>query len=131
MEKSGQLSNKIFVTFLVSIISLPGFANAGSYFTLHHDIKVALEEADYKKAKTLVQTLIPLLESDINYTREALSDGEDEYILKDLNAKLDRQIEIRMILDEFLKQNKKGLKEFESLDLIRELRRLSIKPKER
>ena len=131
MKKSGHLSRKIFLASFMLAMSLPGFSNVGNYFTLHHDIKVALEEADYKKAKALVVTLIPLVESDIRYTKEALSEGEDEYILKDLNAKLDRQIEIRMILDEFLKQNKKGLREFESLDLIRELRRLSSKPKER
>jgi len=131
MKKSDQLSRKIFLTCLVLTVSFSGFGNVGNYFTLHHDIKVALQEADYKKAKALVQTLIPLLESDIDYTKEALLDGEDEYILKDLNAKLDRQIEIRRTLDEFLKENKKGRKEFESLELIRELRRLSIKPKER
>ena len=116
---------------LIGAFSSTALGNVGSYFTLHHDIKVAIEEADYKKAKTLVETLIPLLDSDIVYTREALSEGQDEYILKDLNAKLERQLEIREMLGDFLSKGKKGMKEFESLDVIRELRRLSIKPKNR
>ncbi len=118
------------IAFLFAI-SVFGSGSSGSYFALHHDIKLAMEEADYKKAKSLVQTLIPILDTDIAYTKEALSVEDDEYMVNKLSDKAERQQEIRQMLEDFLSQKKKNLKEFDSLDVIRELRRLSVKPKER
>lgn len=105
--------------------------NTSNYLTFHYDIKIAMEEEDYKRAKYLVQTLIPMVDSDIEFTEAAIADEEDEYIINSLTSKVRRQREIRKTLDEFLGEKKKNLTEFNSLDVIRELRRLSVKPKER
>lgn len=106
-------------------------ANTEGYLVYHYDIKVAMEEEDYKKAKSLVQSLIQIIESDIAYTSEAIAEEEDEYIIDNLSKKIERQEEIQTNLREFLDTRKKNLAGFNSLDTIRELRRLSIKPKER
>ncbi|MEM6644024.1 MAG: hypothetical protein AAF616_13670 [Bacteroidota bacterium] len=102
-----------------------------NYWSYHLDIKAALEESDVKKARSLVEDLLPILASDIKYTEDALADAEDEFVLKDLQRRVGRQLEIQGMLSDFLSLKKGKIKEFDSLDVIKELRRLSIKPKSR
>ncbi len=102
------------------------------YLKFHSDIKVAIEELDVKKAKSLVKSLLPILESDIEYTEELIADEDDEYFLGKLNSNLKRQKEIKQELQAFLKLSKsKAFDDSYSINMVRELRRLSFKPKER
>jgi len=130
-----KINNNLPLVFF-SLVSLMSFsflasANTGSYFTYHHDINVAIEEQDYKKAKSLIESLIPILDADIAFTKDAIAEEDDGYMTNRLTSKVDRQEEIREILVGFLAAKKKNLKEIDSIDVIRELRRLSIMPKDR
>lgn len=132
IEMKTSIKLSIFAMCLtLSNVNAAAIRNSGSYLTFHYDIKVAMEELDYKKAKSLVESLIPVLDADIAYTKATLSEEDDEYIINKLTSQIERQEEILQKLEEFLGEKKKNLAEFDSLDVIRELRRLSIKPKER
>ena len=124
-------STLIFCCLLSTFSALASRTHSGGYLAYHYDIKVAMEEEDFKKAKSLVESLIPVLESDIAYTKTMLADEDDAYLVKNLTSKVERQEEIQQMLLDFLGEKKKNLSSFNSLDVIRELRRLSIKPKER
>ncbi len=125
---------RTFLTVCCLIFVYAGLASStrtGGYLTYHYDIKVAMEEEDYKKAKLLVESLLPVLASDIAYSQATLADEDDEYFVEKLTSKVERQQEIQQMLQDFLGEKRKNLSNFDSLDVIRELRRLSIKPKER
>jgi len=128
------------IQFLLTLLFISIFTNTNAasngntydYFKLHADIQVAIDEMDIKKARSLVKTLLPILDSDIEYTKSIMEDEEDEYFLDQLTRKLNRQKEIRGKLEEFLKvKNTEKYLANESMNMIRELRRLSMKPKER
>ena len=131
MKTSIKLSIFAICFTILSNTNAASIRNSGSYLTFHYDIKTAMEELDYKKAKSLVESLIPVLDADIAYTKASLSEEDDEYIVNKLTSQIKRQEEIHQMLENFLSERKKNLSEFDSLDVIRELRRLSIKPKER
>lgn len=133
MEMKESIKLTIFTILLSILFNVSAFSreNSVNYVTLHHDIQIAMDEMDYKKAKSLVESLLTILDSDIEYTESIIEDEDDEYFVNNLTTKLNRQQEIRKMLNDFLGAKKKDLLEFESLNTIRELRRLSIKPKER
>ena len=92
----------------------------------------AIEAKDFKSARSIVKSLLPIIDSDISYTEEILSEEEDEYFVNDLNKKLARQKEIRDKLQGFVKtKNSEKYLSNESMKVIRELRRLSMKPQSR
>lgn len=120
----------IAASFLYSF-SLFGSITDQDYFKFHHNVERAIEASDFKKAQSIVKTLLPIVDADINYTKEALSDEEEPIIVKDLKATLKRQEEIKTVLDRFAAANIKKAKTFNSFSIIRELKRLSLKPQMR
>ena len=99
---------------------------------MYLDVQEAIEAKDFKAAKSIVKSLMPIIDSDISYTEEILSEEEDEYFVNDLNKKLARQKEIKDQLKSFLKaKNSEKYLSNESMNVIRELRRLSMKPQSR
>ncbi len=118
--------------FSVVITTSASTRTTNDYLQFHSDIQVAIEELDLKKAKSLVKSLLPILDSDIKYTEELIADEEDEYFLGKLNTNLKRQKEIKQELQAFLKLSKsKAFDDSYSINTVRELRRLSFRPKER
>lgn len=115
--------------------SLPSQATNDSktnYHSVQYGIQVAIEELDFKKIKTLVKSVIPLLEEDINFSESILAEEEDHYIRDNLSEKIYRQKEILSDLTTFIKTKKYEMKlAEESMKKVKELRRLSLRPKER
>lgn len=120
-----------FCLMLLFTVNL-SYATAGEYQKLHKDIQIAMAEENVKKAKTIVKELLPILEEDIAYTQLVISEEEDEYFLGQLSQKYRRQKEIKQKLEEFIKTKKVNDDlSSESMNMVRELRRLSSKPRER
>ena len=99
---------------------------------VHQDIQSAMAEEDVKKAKAIVKELLPILEEDIEYTRSVMSEEDDEFFLEQLSVKYKRQLEIKQQLEQFAKSKKVDTSfSDESMSMVRELRRLSSKPRNR
>ncbi|WP_420316540.1 hypothetical protein [Ekhidna sp.] len=118
--------------FLIGFNTVAKSTNTTDYLQIHSDIQVALLENDMRKAKSLIKTLLPMLDADIEYSKEILKVEDDEYFLNQINKNLERQEEIREKLEAFIKTRKldKSLSK-DSMNMVRELRRLSLQPKER
>ena len=120
--------------FTISIFLFFG-SNAAlfnTYQKFHQDIQSAMAEEDVKKAKAIVKELLPILEEDIEYTRSVMSEEDDEFFLEQLSVKYKRQLEIKQQLEQFAKSKKVDTSfSDESMSMVRELRRLSSKPRNR
>lgn len=101
------------------------------YMKIHSDIQVAMDDLNIKKAKSIIKILLPMIDSDIEYTATLMSDEEDDFIIKDITTRYNRQKEIKQSLEELLKLKNSDEISEETLNMIKELRRLSLKPKER
>ena len=126
------IQHTILSICLLILFHVSAAANTtNDYLKFHSDIQVAIKEADMKRAKSIVKTLLPILDEDIEYTAMLIADEDDAYFLEELNRKYSRQKEIRQSLEDSLKKRKAEVLSKESMNMIRELRRLSLKPKER
>lgn len=132
MERLTKLSLFAFFTLLTGNLLFASKSENLDYRKAHADIVFAVESSNIKEAKSLVKQLFPAIDADIAYIEEIIADEEDEDFLADLNRRKTRQEEIKAQLQQFLKIRKadKMLAD-ESLNMIKELRRLSLRPKSR
>jgi len=103
-----------------------------TYQKFHEQIQSAIAVEDVKMAKAIVKELLPVLEEDIAYTQLVIKEEEDDFFLEQLSVKYKRQVEIKHQLEEFAKARKVDEQlSKESMNMVRELRRLSSRPRSR
>lgn len=129
----GFIQHATFALLLVaSLTSHAANDSKTNYHSVQYGIQVAIEELDFKKIKTLVKSVIPILEEDISFSESILVEEEDHYIRDHLSEKIFRQKEILSELTTFIKTKKYEMTlAEESMIMVKELRRLSLRPKER
>lgn len=132
MKMSNSYRKQVLFSFSFFLVIAVNATLIGDYQKYHQDIQTAMAEEDIKKAKAIVKELLPLIQEDIEYTQLVISEEEDEFFLGQLSTKYKRQKEIKQHLEEFVKTRKvDATLSRESMNMVRELRRLSSKPRNR
>ena len=101
------------------------------YMKIHSDIQLAMEDLNIKKAKSIIKVLLPMIDTDIEYTTTLMSEEQDEFLLKDITKRYNRQKEIKQSIEDLLGMKNSDEISQGTLNMIKELRRLSLKPKAR